>query len=65
MNKRQRESTAKLLYDLVKLSFTGLAIVGIIQSNKLNLLSLLLGLSLAIIFFTIAYWLERKEDTHE
>ncbi|MFH1097359.1 MAG: hypothetical protein ABH886_03035 [Candidatus Desantisbacteria bacterium] len=37
MNKKQRESTAKILYDLAKLSFTGLAIAGIIQQKELNL----------------------------
>lgn len=62
MNKKQRENTAKLLYDLVKLSFTGLIIAGMIPGKVVSILPLILGSVLAISAFTTAYWLERKEE---
>ena len=62
MNKKQRESTAKVLYDIVKLSFTGLIIAGIIPGKEISALPLIFGSSLAILAFAIAYWLERKEE---
>ncbi len=61
MNKKQRESTAKLLYDLVKLSFTGLIIAGIIPGKLISSVSIIIGVVVLLLAFSIAYWLERKE----
>ena len=33
MNKKQKESTAKLLYDLVRYSFIGIIVAGIVEKK--------------------------------
>lgn len=61
MTKKQREDISKLLYDLVKLTYTGFIIGGIISPKGLNLFHIILGASISVLFFITAYWLSKKE----
>ena len=63
MTKKQRESTAKYLYDVSK-GIALLAIVGNFTREKLDIPVLILGFFATIIFFFWAYNLERA-NTHE
>jgi len=60
MNEKQREDVVKFLYDLAKLTYTGLIIGGIISPKGLLWIHILFGVCASIIFFVIAYRL-RKE----
>ena len=57
MNKQQRISTAKYLYDISK-GFAILIIIGNIVQNKLTVSSLIIGLIGVVGFFMVAYILE-------
>ena len=61
MTKKQREDISKLLYDLVKLTYTGFIIGSIISPKGLNLFHIILGTSISVLFFVTAYWLSKKE----
>ena len=61
MNKKQTENTAKLLYDLIKLTYIGLIITGIVQGQGFGSLPVVVGAIIAAIFYLIAYWLDREE----
>lgn len=57
MTKKQRESTAKYLYDVSK-GTALLAVIGNIVQGKWELLVILLGIITSIIFYIGAYLLE-------
>lgn len=54
MNKKQRENTAKYLYDISK-GIALVAIVGNIIKDQWNISDLFIGLFAAIVFFTWGY----------
>ena len=61
MNSRQRESTAKFLYDLAK----GLALLIVVSpwvTGHGSLLTIVAGAVGTGTLFAWAYWLERKHD---
>jgi len=62
MTKKQREDISKLLYDLVKLTYTGFVIGGIISPKGLNTLHIALGISISIMLFISGYWFSRKDE---
>lgn len=59
MNKHQRISTAKYLYDISK-GIAILAIVGNIVQGKWDILDLVAGFVSTLIFFIFAYILEGR-----
>ncbi|MBW8050922.1 MAG: hypothetical protein FVQ77_11415 [Cytophagales bacterium] len=59
MNKHQRISTAKYLYDMSK-GVALLAIVGNIVQDKLDLFNLTFGFVCTAAFFIFAYTLEKR-----
>ncbi len=61
MTKKQRESTAKYLYDISK-GIALLAVVGNIVQGKWELPSIFLGIATAILFFIGAYIIEGVKD---
>ena len=61
MSDRQRESTAKFLYDMAK-GIGLIVVVGGLVSGQATWLSAIMGLIGAITFFFIAYWLEGREE---
>jgi hypothetical protein len=61
MSDRQRESTAKFLYDMAK-GIGLIAVVGGMVSGQATWLSAIMGLIGTLTFFLIAYWLEGRMD---
>lgn len=61
MNKEQRSDVIKLLYDMIKLTYTGVIIGGIISPKGLLFPYVVSGFIASVIFFVVAYWLRRKE----
>lgn len=61
MNKEQRNDIIKLLYDMIKLTYTGLIIGGVISPKGLLFNYVVAGFIATFIFFILAYWLRRKE----
>ena len=62
MNSRQRESTAKFLYDLAK----GLALLTVVSpwvTGQGSWITIVLGTVGTGTLFTAAYWLEGRDDT--
>jgi len=57
MSERQRESTAKFLYDMAK-GVGLIAVVGGMVSGQANWWGVLLGLFIMSGMFCIAYWLD-------
>ena len=62
MNKKQKEDVVKLLYDLVKLTYAGLIVGGIISPNGLHLAHVGVGFIISLLLFSVAYWLGKKEE---
>ena len=62
MNKKQRENTAKLLYDIVRYSIVGIIFINFAPGKKINFVSITLGIFFSFIAFLIAYLLDKKED---
>lgn len=62
MTKKQREDISKLLYDLVKLTYTGFIIGSVISPKGLNTLHVILGISLSMVFFIVGFWFSRKDE---
>jgi hypothetical protein len=58
---RQRENTAKDLYDLSKIVFT-LSVVANAVSKDFNITTCWLGMIAAALLFTFAYVLDRGEE---
>jgi len=61
MSDRQRESTAKFLYDMAK-GIGLIAVVGGLLGGQANWWNVIMGLIVTVTFFLIAYWLEGRED---
>lgn len=61
MNKRQEEDLIKLLYEIIKYTYTGFIIGGIIEFKGLRTKYVLLGIGLSSLFYIFAFWLSRKE----
>ncbi|MEK7765704.1 MAG: hypothetical protein AAB368_05655 [bacterium] len=59
MTKRQRESTAKYLYDLSK-GVILITVIGPVVSGQFSWTLLFVGLSGTLGFFAWAYWLEGR-----
>jgi len=64
MNKKQKESTAKLLYKFVEITYTGVIIANLIPGKTFNRWSLLSGVLIGLIAYLIAIWLDKREDKH-
>lgn len=62
MNKKQRENTAKLLYDIVRYSMVGIIFINFAPGKKINFISIALGTFFSFIAYLIAYLLDKKED---
>jgi hypothetical protein len=60
MSDRQRESTAKFLYDMAK-GIGLIAVVGGLVSGQASWWSVLLGVIAMIEIFCIVYWLDGEE----
>jgi len=60
MNDKQREDVIKFLYDIAKLTYTGLIIGGIISPKGLLWIHIVFGICISLVLFAIAYLL-RKE----
>jgi hypothetical protein len=60
MSSRQRESTAKFLYDMAK-GVGLIAVVGGLVSGQVSWWGVLFGLFAMSGLFYIAYWLDREE----
>jgi hypothetical protein len=58
MTKKQTESVAKYLYDISKLSYTGLVLYGFLKEGGPSLLVIIFGLFCASVAFLTAYALE-------
>lgn len=61
MTKKQRENISKLLYDMIKLTYTGLIISGIILPKGLLWFHIAFGIFASILFLAVAYYLDRKD----
>ncbi len=61
MNKKQRENTSKLLYDLVRFALVGIIFVNFVPSKEVSWLSILAGLTIAVLAYALAYRLDAKE----
>ena len=61
MNEKQREDVVKFLYDLAKLTYTGLIIGGIISPKGLLWIHILFGVCASIIFLLSPTGLERND----
>ena len=59
MTKKQRESTAKYLYDISK-GIALLAIVGDFVKEKHNILIIISGLIATVVFFCLGIYLRRR-----
>ena len=58
MTQKQKDSVAKYLYDVSKLSYTGLVLYGFLKESGPSLMPIVLGLFFGVITFLIAYALE-------
>lgn len=61
MSNRQRESTAKFLYDMAK-GIGLIVVVGGLVGGQANWWNVIMGLIVTVTFFLIAYWLEGGRD---
>ena len=62
MNKKQRENTSKLLYDIVKFALVGIIFVNFVPGKEINWAAMLTGMIIAILAYSLAYRLDSKED---
>jgi len=58
VTQKQKESVAKYLYDVSKLSYTGLVLYGFLTESGPSLMPIVLGLFFGAVTFLIAYALE-------
>lgn len=61
LNKRQRENTAKYLYDSSKIVLT-VAVISNIFSERVDLIALLLGSLIALNLYWAAFRIDGMED---
>lgn len=62
MNKKQRENTSKLLYDIVRFALVGIIFVNFVPGREVSWLSILAGFVIALLAYSLAYRLDSKED---
>lgn len=62
MNKRQRENTSKLLYDLVRFALVGIIFVNFVPGKEVSWSSIFTGLTIAVLAYALAYQLDSKEN---
>ena len=62
MTKKQREDISKLLYDLIKLTYTGFIIGSVISPKGLNILHVIHGISLSSrrLLTVVRKWIKDK-----
>jgi len=58
VTQKQKESVAKYLYDVSKLSYTGLVLYGFLKESGPSVIAIVLGLFFGAITFLVAYALE-------
>ncbi len=61
MNKKQRENTSKLLYDLVRFALVGIIFVNFVPGKEVSWISIFAGLIVAVLAYTLAYHLDSTE----
>ncbi len=61
MNKTQRQNTSKLLYEIVKIIFSGV-VVSVFLPGKFNLSTLLSGILACLIMYIAAYYFDSEEN---
>jgi len=62
MNRKQRENTSKLLYDLVRFALVGIIFVNFVPGKEVSWISILAGLIIALLAYMLAYRLDSKES---
>lgn len=62
MNRKQRENTSKLLYDIVKFALVGIIFVNFVPGKDINWVAMFTGMIIAILAYSLAYQLDSKED---
>ena len=58
MTQKQRESVAKYLYDVSKLSYTGLVLYGFLREGGPSIIPIIIGAICGTVAFLLAYSLE-------
>ena len=61
MTQKQRESVAKYLYDVSKLSYTGLVLYGFLRETGPRPVPVLIGALVGSLAFLMAYLLEGEQ----
>ncbi|MCR4319120.1 MAG: hypothetical protein NUV74_02130 [Candidatus Brocadiaceae bacterium] len=62
MNKRQRENTSKLLYDIVRYSIAGIIFINFAPGKGFSWISIIAGGIIVIFAYLIAFWLDGKGE---
>lgn len=60
LNEKQKESSAKLLYDLIKLVVLGFVIGGFVGEQGPKSSQIAVGAVASVVLYLVALWLERK-----
>ena len=58
MTQKQKESVAKYLYDVSKLSYTGLVLYGFLREGGPSIIPIVIGAICGTVAFLLAYSLE-------
>lgn len=61
MNNKQRENVSKLMYDLVRFSFVGFIVGGIVTKEHVNTGHIILGLTVSVVAFSIGYFFDKGD----
>jgi len=61
MNKTQRQNTSKLLYEFIKIIFSGV-IISVFLPGKFNIYTLLSSVVICILIYKAAHYFDSKED---
>lgn len=62
MKKKQRESTAKLLYDIVRYSIVGIIFINFTPGKHFSWISIMTGGIIVIFAYLVAFWLDGKDE---
>ncbi len=61
MNEKQKDNSAKLLYDFCKIIFAIAIVSPIVQPEKFNKIIFAVGIIVSFIFYIFAYLLDKKQ----
>jgi len=62
MNKKQRENTSKLPYDLVRFALVGIILANFVPGKEVSWTSIMAGLVTVAAAYMLAYHLDSKEN---